>query len=135
MNARCSPERIFAAQPGDQFARLAIDTRATTTRSGLPTPVSPKAFAVPSEHRLRPHDDQCGSPARPDLGEANPEHPVAPGQADPATTKPPPQYCDLVTQRTVLGLQGRPGANRLRKRLRPRRNTGPDPSLKPAVRQ
>ncbi len=104
MNARCSPERILAMRSSDQFARLAIDTRTTATRPGLPTPVGPEALSVPAQHRLRLDDDQSGSPAGPDLGNADPEHAVAPGEADTASAQPLLEHRHLLSQRNVLPL-------------------------------
>ena len=40
---------------------------------------------MPREHRRRLHDDETGSPARPDPGQPDPEEPVPPRQAGSAT--------------------------------------------------
>ena len=113
MNARCSPERVLSVQSSDQFARLPIDTRATTARSSLPAPTGAETFPVPAQHRLRPDDDQSSSPAGPDPRKPDPEHAVEPRQAHPAPAEPLPQHRDLVTQRDNLRLRGCSGAEQI----------------------
>ena len=68
---------------------------------------------MPAKHRLRPDDDQSAPPARPDLGKPDPEHTVAPRQADPAPAESLLEHPDLLTQHDKLGLQGRSGAEQI----------------------
>ena len=60
---------------------------------------------MPREHRRRLHDDETGSPARPDPGQPDPEDPVPPREAWSATGAL--EDPELMAEREVLEGDGR----------------------------
>src|SRR5215471_2594933 len=80
MDLGCSPVRVFFGQTADQAANLLGDLGPTAARTGAPTPVQPKAGAVPANHGRRLHNYQSIGPPGPESTEGGPEKPIAPVQ-------------------------------------------------------
>src|SRR5262252_1999016 len=73
VDARCSPGGILSAHSVDQISHLARDLRSSRLApSNLPTPEETEALAMPSDHRVRPNNNQHRAPAAPDAGQ--PDH-------------------------------------------------------------
>jgi hypothetical protein len=51
-----APQWVLKAHSSDQIAYLFSDVRAAPARMGLPSPIGGKALAMPTHHRLGPHD-------------------------------------------------------------------------------
>jgi hypothetical protein len=82
MNARRAPQRVVAADCPDQIADVGRNRRPADTTARCPTPVQPKAAAMPAHQRLRlennrgfqhgreqpiePHEDQAICRAQPE---------------------------------------------------------------------
>ena len=65
LNARCSPQWIFATQSADQFSNVFGNRRPPrSTVADLPGPEQTKALAVPSDDGVRFDDDQKQTASR-----------------------------------------------------------------------
>jgi hypothetical protein len=64
---------ILGGHPGDQGLGLLRDRRTTGAGPRDPAPVAAECLAVPTNDGLRPHQDQGGSPLRPDAREGHPK--------------------------------------------------------------
>src|SRR5207248_11483428 len=76
MDLRRSPVRTLNRHAADESPHLLAHFRPTATRPGSPAPVHAKARPMPSDHRLRLHDDQNIRPSRPNAPQSGPEEPV-----------------------------------------------------------
>ena len=81
VNARCSPQRIFATQSADKFSNVFGKRRPPpSTVSDLPGPEQTKALAVPSDDGVRFGDDQSRPPAAPDRAQPCPQESIGRSQ-------------------------------------------------------
>ena len=77
VNARCSPQRVFATQSADQFSNVIGNRRRPrSTVADLPGPEQTKALAVPSDDRVRFDDDQSRPPAAPARAQRCPQESI-----------------------------------------------------------
>ena len=96
MDPRRAPIRVLRGHALDQSANLLGDPRPATARVRAPAPVKTETSAVPADHGLGLHDDQCVPPARPEAAERAPEQPVERVQGQ---TRPFPfQNGDLLSE-------------------------------------
>ena len=95
-----SPVRILLCQAPDQTADFIGDLRPPAARAGPPTPVQPKAGAMPADDGLWFHDDEDVSPAGPDAAQGGPGEPLDRGQGRPRSLAL--EHCDLVSQGEYL---------------------------------
>ncbi len=58
VDLRCSPVRIFSRHAANESPNLLAHPGSTATRPRSPAPVQAKARPMPSDHRLRFHNDQ-----------------------------------------------------------------------------
>jgi hypothetical protein len=73
VDSRRSPLRVLSRNPLNEFPYLAADPRATTPRTGTPTPVETKTGTVPADYRLWFHDQEDIAPSRPQTPKRGPE--------------------------------------------------------------
>jgi hypothetical protein len=106
MNSGRTPDRIRQAHFTDQRSNLGGNLGSARTTFALPLPEKTKPFSMPSNHSLGFHDDQCRTPARPNLGEPNPENPVRAVKLNP-TSLGSAQNNQLMAQSNDLQLQAR----------------------------
>ena len=71
---------------------------AALTSATLPSPVEPKAFAMPGDHRLRFRDAKRGSPVRPNTRQPDPEEPIGDRQPQPLFLVPALEDKKLMAQ-------------------------------------
>src|SRR4029453_19130038 len=64
---------VLQGHPGDQGLRLFRNRRPTRSRLGDPSPVAAERSAVPTDHGLRPNENENTSPMGPEAGECDPE--------------------------------------------------------------
>lgn len=101
LNARDAAAGILARHAADQPANLGLGIRsADFSRSGFPSPEQPEAFAVPSDHGVWLHEEQGGTPVRPDARQDRPEDPITPPQA--WSLGLPSQSSELLVKRELL---------------------------------
>ena len=108
MDARRAPEWVGKAHLADQFACLHVHGFAP--RSGPPTPVEPKALAVPLDHGGWLHQHHRFETTRPHLVEPHPDQPIDGAQTRTATTSTIEDR-HLMTQRDQFEFQLRAAAN------------------------
>lgn len=104
MDAGSAPQGIGLRHRADQRADGRRYGRSTETATALPRPPEAERATVPGNNGLWPHDDDCGSPLRPDLRQPDPQEPVGLGQVDPATARSL-EDVKLVSQDEDLELQ------------------------------
>jgi hypothetical protein len=105
-DAPAAPGGVLASHAPDEIAKFGVEPRAADrVRPRLPPPVELEASAVPREHRRRLHDDETGSPARPDPAQPDPEDPVPLHEAGSATGAL--EDPELMAEREVLEGDGR----------------------------
>jgi hypothetical protein len=71
-----SPIRDLFCQSSDQRPSIFGDLRPSAAGPGSPSPVEPKAGAVPANHGLGPHDNENVGPAGPETAESRTEDSV-----------------------------------------------------------
>ena len=77
VNARCTPQRIFATQSADKFSNVFGNRRPPrSTMADLPGPEQTKALAVPSDDGVRFDNDQSRPPAAPDRAQPCPQESI-----------------------------------------------------------
>jgi hypothetical protein len=106
VNPWCTPERILAGQPADEFSGVLIDARSAATISGDSAPVQAIAHAMPLHHGLWLYDRERATPLRPVPREHDPEKSVGVSQSDTARSEPLFEYRDLMSQGDDLALPG-----------------------------
>ena len=105
MDARCAPQRVFAAHPANQLACFDRHARTTATATtGFPRPEEAKAVPVPTDDCLWFDDDQCRTPAPPSCCQPCPQEPVRRGQL--GSFHRPLQNGELMAQSEHLHLKG-----------------------------
>ncbi len=78
VNTRCSPKRILATQPTDQFSDVFWNRRPPRLAAvDFPSPEQTKAPAVPSDDGVRFDDDQSRPPVAPDRAQPYPKESIA----------------------------------------------------------
>jgi hypothetical protein len=105
MNARSSPARVREAHVPDEIANFRRYRRATFATPTLPSPIEAKSLAMPSDNRLRFHDQQGRSPAAPELREPDPQDSVRKAETEPVTTARTLQDQELMAECKNLCLQ------------------------------
>ncbi len=76
-DSRRSPDRILARHASNQRADLGVDLRAAgLPGSRLPSPVELEALFVPANDGFGLHDDEDGSPIRPESRQPHPENSI-----------------------------------------------------------
>jgi hypothetical protein len=70
---QCSPVRILSRHTADQSPNLLAHFRSAAARQRSPAPVEAEACPMPSDHRLRCHNDQNIRPSRPYVPQSGPE--------------------------------------------------------------
>ena len=104
MDARRSPQRIVNAHPPDQRAQIRGDLRSASKRAGFPTPVPAKAGPMPTYQGLGPDNcDRLEDRWEPSI-QLDEEQTIAIREPD-ATAHLPPQYDQLMSERSVLCLK------------------------------
>ena len=106
MNSGRTPGWIRQAHFPDQRSNLGGNFGSTWTTFTLPLPVKTKTFSMPGNDCLWLHDEQSRTPARPNLGEPNPENPVCAVKLNPTPLRSA-QNIQLVAQSKNLQLQAR----------------------------
>jgi len=115
MDARCAPQRVFAAHPANQLACFDRHARTTATATtGFPRPEEAKAVPVPTDDCLWFDDDQCRTPAPPSCCQPCPQEPVRRGQL--GSFHRPLQNGELMAQSEHLHLKGCAAANAIPRR-------------------
>ena len=76
VNSGRTPGWIRQAHFTNQRSNLGGNLRSARTTFALPLPVKSKTYSMPGNDSLGFKDDQNRTPARPNLGEPNPENPV-----------------------------------------------------------
>ena len=102
------------------------------TRATLPTPIEPKAFAVPRDHRFWFHDAKRRFPVRPNTREPNPEKTIKGRQLESPFLVPALENEKLMAQGEDFCLQSSSRAERITKQMS-RRNVGPGTSPEPTA--
>ncbi len=106
VNARCSPQRILATEPTDQFSDVCRNRwPPRLAAAGLPGPEQTKASAVPSDDGVRFYDDQSRPPIAPDSAQPCPKEPIARRQF--GALHGALENAKLVSERQVLQLERR----------------------------
>jgi len=78
VNSRRPPSRVLTTQSPDENSNLGIDLRPPHRfRPRFPSPVESETLLVPSDDSLRLNDEENRAPIGPELGEPNPENPIA----------------------------------------------------------
>ena len=104
MNLGSAPQRVLKAHSSDKVAYLFADPRSAPERTGLASPVSGKAYSMPTHDSLGP-DDRCGvKNARTATIEPNEQSTVGPTQMR-STWRSLLQDIELMPQHQDLGLQ------------------------------
>src|SRR5215831_6837049 len=123
MDARCAPQRVFAAHPANQLACFYWHARTTTTATtGFPRPKEAEALSVPTDDCLWFDDHPCRTPAPPSCCQPCPQEPVRSGQFRPLDRAL--QNGELVAQSEHLHLQGCAAANAIPRRRQDRQQYG-----------
>ena len=121
VDARRSPQRIVNAHPPDQRAQVRVDLRPTSKGAGFPTPVPAEAGSVPS-HDLGPNNcdglEDCGKPSI----QLDEEQTITVRESDTAAHLPP-QYDELMSERSVFCLKSLFDLNGETNRARQRQNS------------
>ena len=105
MDPRCSPKRIGRTHLPNEFTNFPSHGGPPGCAAPtFPGPIQPEPFAVPSDHSLWLHDEQCGAPVPPKAGEPNPKYSIRRGETKPATLRPF-QNCKLVADSKNFDLQ------------------------------
>ena len=84
-------------------------------RPTLPTPIEPKAFAVPRDHGFRFHDAKRRFPVRPNTREPDPEKPITGRQVESPFLVPALEHEKLMAQGEDFCLQSRSRTERITK--------------------
>src|SRR5215831_1389035 len=106
MDLRGAPEWILNTHSSDQVPHLFADPRSTSARTRLPSPVSGKAYSVPTHNRLRPHDGYGVKNARAATIEPDEQGTVGPTQMQ-STWGALLQDIELMPQNQDFGFQPR----------------------------
>jgi hypothetical protein len=64
---------VGPAHPLNYLSHLSVDLRSTDSLTALPSPVEPKALAMPCHHSPRLDNDQTRAPIGPESGQSDPE--------------------------------------------------------------
>ena len=70
MDSRCAPEWIGPTHLLNYLSHLRIDLRSTDSLTALPSPVKPKALAMPRHHSSRFDNDKTRAPIGPESGQS-----------------------------------------------------------------
>jgi len=82
LDARRAPQRILTGHAFDQPSDVGFDLRsADLAGSRLPPPDQFEALAMPSNYGVGLHNDQSGTPPRPEFRQRDPEDSITPAQA------------------------------------------------------
>ncbi len=76
VDLRCSPVRILSRHAADESPNLLTQLGSAAARPRSPAPVQAKARTMPSDHRLRFHNDQNIRPSWPYVPQRGPEEAV-----------------------------------------------------------
>jgi hypothetical protein len=110
MNARSAPERIGQNHFPDEVPDFTGYRWTAFTMAALLSPVESEALSMPRNHRLWVHNDQSGSPARPQPGKPNPQEPVSSAQTNAMAVVRALQDEELMAQGKDFGLQSCPSS-------------------------
>lgn len=83
MNPRRAPKWVCSRHIENEATYLGCDGESAATGClalGDMGPELPEALTLPTHDRIRLHDEQSGSPAKPDFGQRTPEETVEGGQ-------------------------------------------------------
>src|SRR5215471_614600 len=115
MNARRTPQRVFAAHLANQLPNFLGHRRTPGLAvTDFSRPEQLKRLAVPADHHLRFHDDEGGPPTAPKLGQLSPQEAIGASQL--WSLHRPLQYTELVSQGKDLELKGRSRTEHRQKR-------------------
>jgi hypothetical protein len=73
VDSRCAPEWVSPTYLLNYLSHLRVDFRSTDWLTALPSPVEPKALAMPCHHSCGLHNDQTRAPIGPESGQSDPE--------------------------------------------------------------
>jgi hypothetical protein len=73
VDSRCPLKWIFSAHLLNYLSHLGVALRPTASMTALPSPVKPKAFALPRHHGFGLDQDETRAPLRPEPGQNDPE--------------------------------------------------------------
>jgi len=76
LDTRRSPQRILTRHSSDQLANLGFDPRASGFTLRLRSAIQLETLPMPSNHGVRLHDEQSGTPIPPNPRSQRPEDPI-----------------------------------------------------------
>src|SRR5258707_530241 len=88
MDLGSAPERVLNTHSSDQVAHLLGDPRSATGRTRLPSPVSGKTHAMPTQDGLGPNDGYGAKDARAATIQPDEQSTIDPTQMRPAWRSP-----------------------------------------------
>src|SRR5215470_8761300 len=103
MNARRTPQEIGLAHLLNQIANRSSETWSSRTAARFAGPIARKRPPMPANHRVRLQDTQPMPPARPEMGQHNPQQAVRLPQAE-TTWRALLQDGDLMAESNDLSL-------------------------------
>ena len=115
VNAWCTPAWVGDADASNQLPHLGRYRRTTMTRTTLPTPIEPKAFAVPRDHGFRFDDAKRRFPVHPNAREPNPEKTIKGRQLESPFLGPALENEKLMAQGEDFCLQSNARTERIAK--------------------
>ena len=108
MNARRSPEEVRLAHLFNQIANRTSEAWSSRTTTRFAGPIARKRAPMPAQDCVRLQDAQPAPPARPEMGQPNPQQPVRLPKAE-TTWRALLQDGDLMAESQDLNLLSRTG--------------------------
>src|SRR6516164_1017046 len=115
VNAWCTPAWVGGTDASNQLPHLGRYRRTTMTWTTLPTPIQPKALAVPRDHGFWFNDAERRFPVRPNTQEPNPEKTIKGRQPESTLLVPALENEKLVAQGENFCLQSSSRTERITK--------------------